>query len=200
MTSHRRRTALVGCSEEERSPPRFHWEGVWTTGSTQERLRRPDDESSVLLPDSRLSVVERSCGVYFTDHAKSRAAKSAFLGATIVTRLDRISNFLIRDQLLHVRPLSGWMCARTARNRNDRGQTEDPWPYAKGVSGDGALHHSKDGSRANSCANSRDWPFGAITTSADQQSRQPAPPHLISDFISVQREMKSTSHTQDEGR
>ena len=42
-------------------------------------LRIPDDDkSSVLLPDSRLSVVERSCGVCFSDRAKSRAAQSAF--------------------------------------------------------------------------------------------------------------------------
>lgn len=107
---------------------------------------------------------------------------------------------LIRDQLLHVRPLTGWMCARTAINRHDWGQTEDPGPYAKGVRGDGALHHSQDGSRANSCSSSCDSTVGAITASADQPSRQPAPPHLISDFLSVQRGMKSTSHIQDEGR
>lgn len=79
MTPHCRRTALVSCSEEERSPPRFHWAVVWTTGTTQKGLRIPDDDkSSVLLPDSRLSVAERSCGVCFSDRAKSRAAQSAF--------------------------------------------------------------------------------------------------------------------------
>lgn len=118
----------------------------------------------------------------------------------MVRRIDLISNFLIRDQLLHVRQLTGWMCARTASKRHDRGQTKDPWPGAKGVSGDGVLHHSEDGSRANSRANSCDRTLGAITTSADQQARQPARPHLISDFVSVQREMKSTSDTEDEGR
>lgn len=107
---------------------------------------------------------------------------------------------LIRDQLLHVQPLTGWMCARTASNRHDQLQTEDPWPYAKGVNGDAALHHSEDESRANSCANSCDRTLGAITTSADQQSRQPASPYVISDFISGQGEKKSKSHTQDEGR
>ena len=201
MTSHCGRTALVGCSEEERSPARFHWAVVWTTGTTQKRVRRPDDDkSSVLLPYSRLSEVEQSCGEYFTDFAKSRAAKIGFMRSQNGHNVRPHSDCWIRDQLLHVRPLTGWMCARTASNRHDRLQTENPWPYAKGVSGDAALHHSEDESRANSCANSCDRTLSAITTSADQQSRQPASPHVISDFISGQGEKKSNSHIQDEGR
>ena len=55
------------------------------------------------------------------------------------------------------------MCARTASKGNDWGRTEDPWPYAEVVSGDGALHHSEDGSRPNSCANLCDRTFGAVS-------------------------------------
>ena len=60
------------------------------------------------------------------------------------------------------------MCARTASKGNDWGRTEDPWPYAEVVSGDGALHHSEDGSRPNSCANLCDRTFGAVSNKASE--------------------------------
>ena len=56
------------------------------------------------------------------------------------------------------------MYSRTAVEGNVRGWTVDRWPYAKGVSEDSVLQHSEDGLHTNSCANSYDTTFGAISS------------------------------------
>ena len=59
------------------------------------------------------------------------------------------------------------MSARTAGEGHGLARTGDSWPCGKGVSGDAALHHSEDGSRAVSCAISCDTTLGAIRSEHD---------------------------------